>query len=98
MNPRPSVQVAVVMRRETIANRWQPYRWQLLDVVPHEPAFGEAPRCLRRDERTEDWLHPGYTVELFRDDAEGYYLNVTTPAPRSPPVTWPHRPPSPPTC
>ena len=23
------------------------------------------------------WLHPGFTVELFRDEAEGYYLNLT---------------------
>ena len=81
MSARPNVQVAVVMRREAIDNRWQPYRWQLHDVVPHEPGFGDTPRCLRRDARTEDWLHPGFTVELFRDDAEGYYLNVTTPAP-----------------
>ncbi|MEY2618317.1 MAG: hypothetical protein RL522_1319 [Pseudomonadota bacterium] len=81
MSVRPSVQVAVVMRREAIDNRWQPYRWQLHDVVPHEPGFGDTPRCLRRDARTEDWLHPGFTVELFRDDAEGYYLNATTPAP-----------------
>ncbi|MEY4711812.1 MAG: hypothetical protein RIS88_1262 [Pseudomonadota bacterium] len=81
MNPRPSVQVAVVMRREAIDNRWQPWRWQLHDVVPNEPGFGDAPRRLRHDDRIEDWLHPGYTVELFRDDAEGYYLNVTTPAP-----------------
>ena len=81
MSVRPSVQVAVVMRREAIDNRWQPYRWQLHDVVPHEAGFGDTPRCLRRDARTEDWLHPGFAVELFRDDAEGYYLNVTTPAP-----------------
>lgn len=81
MSQRPSVQVAVVMRREAIDNRWQPYRWQLQDVVPHEPGFGDAPRRLRQDERIEDWLHPGFTVELFRDDAEGYFLNATTPAP-----------------
>lgn len=36
---------------------------------------------LRKAEDGEIWLHPGFTVELFRDDAEGYYLNVTTPAP-----------------
>ena len=30
---RPCVVVAVVMRRERIANRWQPWRWVLADVV-----------------------------------------------------------------
>ncbi len=27
------------------------------------------------------WLHRGHRVELFRDDAEGHYLNLTSPSP-----------------
>jgi hypothetical protein len=80
----PSLQVAVLMRRERITgpmSQWQPWRWVLADVVMDEPAFGSEPRRLRQDENGEQWLHPGFTVELFRDDAEGYYLNATTPAP-----------------
>lgn len=75
------MEVAVIMRRERLANRWQPWRWTLEEVVPHEPSFGSAPRLLVQDEFGERWLHPGFSVELFRDDAEGYYLNITTPAP-----------------
>lgn len=78
---RPSVVVAVVMRRERIDNRWQPWRWSLTDIVPHEESFGAQPRLLLKDEQEERWLHPGFKVELFTDDAEGYYLNVTTPQP-----------------
>jgi hypothetical protein len=81
MSQRPSIEVAVIMRRERIDNRWQPWRWVLQDVVPNESAFGVEPRLLFKSEDEERWLHPGFTVELFRDDAEGYYLNVTTPAP-----------------
>lgn len=81
MSERPSMQVAVVMRRERLANQWQPWRWVLEDVVPHQEAFGAEPRLLVRNDDGERWLHPGFTVELFRDDAEGYYLNVTTRAP-----------------
>jgi hypothetical protein len=81
MTERPRVEVAVIMRRERLANRWQPWRWVLDDVVPQERAFGREPRLLMRDDAGERWLHPGFEVELFRDDAEGYYLNVTTPAP-----------------
>src|SRR3954462_12879973 len=81
MATRPSLQVAVVMRRERIDNRWQAWRWILHEVVMHEPAFGTEPRRILADDREERWLHPGYTVELWRDDAEGYYLNATTPAP-----------------
>ena len=78
---RPCVAVAVVMRRERIDNAWQPWRWVLADVVPHEDGFGDRPRLLLKDEREERWLHPGFKVELFLGDAEGYYLNVTTPQP-----------------
>ena len=78
---RPSIEVAVIMRRERIANAWQPWRWVLAEVVPHEEAFGSEPRLLYRNDDEERWLHPGFTVELFRDDAEGYYLNVSTAAP-----------------
>ncbi|MFC5498272.1 DUF3305 domain-containing protein [Caenimonas terrae] len=81
MEPRPSIEVAVVMRRERIDNRWQPWRWILDDVVAQEPGFGSEPRLLHKTESEELWLHPGFLVELFRDDAEGYYLNATTDTP-----------------
>ena len=69
------------MRHERTANRWQSWRWVLDDVVPQEAAFGKEARILHRSDSEVRWLHPGFSVELFRDDAEGYYLNVTTPAP-----------------
>lgn len=78
---RPGLEVAVVMRRERLHNRWQPWRWVLADVVPNEPGFGSEPRLLVKSEDEERWLHPGMRVELFRDDAEGYWLNLTTPSP-----------------
>jgi hypothetical protein len=81
---RPSLYVAVVMRRERVQGpsaRWQPWRWVLDSVVPDEPAFGAGPRLLYDHEDEQRWLHPGFKVELFKDDAEGYYLNATTPAP-----------------
>jgi Protein of unknown function (DUF3305) len=78
---RPCIAVAVVMRRQRIDNRWQPWRWELSDVVPHEDSFGDQPRLLLGDDSEQRWLHPGFKVELFLGDAEGYYLNVTTPKP-----------------
>lgn len=72
------------MRRERIEgpmSRWQSWRWVLADVVPHEEGFGSAARLLYKNDNEERWLHPGYVVELFKDDVEGYYLNVSTPAP-----------------
>ena len=78
---RPTLAVAVVMRRERIDNRWQPWRWALADVVPHEDSFGTAARLLVKSDTEERWLHPGLKVELHIGDAEGYYLNVSTEQP-----------------
>ena len=72
------------MRREPVQGpmaRWQPVRWVLADVVPHEAGFGEQPRCLRQDGDEALWLYPACTVGLFTDDAEGHWLNVTSPVP-----------------
>jgi len=81
MQDRPGLDVAVILRKVPTASRWQAWRWELEDVVPHDPSLGTEPRCLNQGEGGERWLHPGLRVELFRDEAEGYYLNVTTPAP-----------------
>ena len=81
---RPQVRVAVLMRREPVQGpmaRWQPWRWTLAEVVPHEAGFGQTPRCLREDAQGALWLYPDWTVELFTDDAEGYWLNATAPTP-----------------
>jgi hypothetical protein len=78
---RPFMEVAVIMRRERIDNRWQPWRWALADVVPQQPSFGTQARLLLKSADEERWLHPGFRVELLATDAEGYYLNVTTEQP-----------------
>lgn len=82
--PRPTLDVAVVMRRERIegaAARWQEWRWVLAEVIKDDEGFGTAPRRLLKNDNEERWLHPGFKVELLVTDAEGYYLNVSTQAP-----------------
>jgi len=81
---RPFIEVAVIMQR--VANtgpgaRWQPWRWELADVVMHQLGFGTEPRLLYENQSTQRWIHGGLKVELFKDDAEGYYLNATTDVP-----------------
>ncbi len=82
--------VAVLMQRvanQGAAAKWQPWRWQLADVVSladaaHAEPFGGAPRCLRRDEDGGQlWLYPGFQVALHKDTADGYWLNATSGAP-----------------
>jgi hypothetical protein len=80
-NRRPAVQVAVTMRKERLtgaAARWIDWRWRLHDVVLDEGGFGDAPRLLQRGEEGAHWLFPAIEVTLYKDDAEGYYLNATT--------------------
>ena len=79
--PRPALRVAVVMAREASPNRWEDWRFRLVDVVHHEAAFGDEARVLRDDGHLRHTLHPNFSVELFRDEAEGYYLNLSSGAP-----------------
>jgi hypothetical protein len=78
--PAQSVRVAVVMERRTLANRWKPEAWQPVAVVPEEPGPA-APRVVSDDGACARWLHPGFEIVLHRDEAEGYYLNLTATQP-----------------
>ncbi len=78
---RPALRVAVVMEREAAPNRWEDWRYRLVDVVEHEEAFGTVPRVLRDDGKLQRCLFPNFTLELFPDEAEGYYLNLSSGAP-----------------
>lgn len=78
---RPALDVAVVIEREASPNRWEDWRFRIAEVVPDEGAFGREPRLLRDDGKLARWLHPGFRLELFRDEAEGYHLNLTSGAP-----------------
>lgn len=76
-------------------SRWQPWRWVLADVqvtqAPHEvrgpapepaaPVLAQASTGVQAPEGSALWLHAGFRVELFRDDAEGYLLNLESPQP-----------------
>jgi hypothetical protein len=75
---------SVLMRRERVPGamaKWQTWRWVLHDVVLQDPSQSGPARLLRDSEDVQIWLHTGFEVGLFRDDAEGYYLNATSPQP-----------------
>jgi hypothetical protein len=78
---KPSFSLAVVMQRRLSASRWQSEFWEPLSVLAGYQGAGE-PRLLVEDAGMQQWLHPGFTLELHRDEAEGYYLNVSAPNPR----------------
>lgn len=73
--------ISVVMERVAIDNRWQSEKWQLAGVLPDDGDSTE-PRVLMEREGLLHKLYPGFVLKVFRDEAEGYYLNVTAPAPK----------------
>lgn len=77
---RAPVRVAVVMERTTLTNRWQSERWEPVSIVPDDGSE-PAPRLVHEDASQSQWLYPGFVVALFRDEVEGYYLNLTAPKP-----------------
>jgi hypothetical protein len=82
------LQLAVVMRKDFIDNPWQSYRWVLDEVVydvgqfahkkPDHILSDRPAMCMRSDETTERWLYTGFEIQLYKDEAEGYYLNSTS--------------------
>lgn len=82
MNPdRPALQLAVVMEREARPNRWEDWRFTVVDVVVDEGGFAAGTRVLRDDGQRLRTLHPGFVLELYRDEAEGYFLNLSSGSP-----------------
>jgi len=79
--PYPNLAVAVVMQRTQLDNRWQSEKWEPIGVLPDSSEPGAAARVLRQDRASTQWLHPGFKLELFHDESEGYYLNLYSPQP-----------------
>ncbi|QWD66796.1 DUF3305 domain-containing protein [Polynucleobacter sp. MWH-Aus1W21] len=78
---------AVLMRKQNIDNPWVSYRWVPHEVVPDLGQFNSnqnnaiSGQFLGRDADGESWLFTGYELDLFPDEAEGYYLNVSATTP-----------------
>jgi Protein of unknown function (DUF3305) len=75
--------VDLLMERVPLVNRWVSEKWQPAAVVP----LGEgartprAPECIADGPEGTTWRFPGMPIELHPTEAEGYYLNVTSPTP-----------------
>ena len=75
MTPVPIQTVSIVIERLPMESRWATHRWELAGVVPD--VGGEA-RTVVDSERLMQRIHPGHELALYRDEAEGYYLNVSS--------------------
>ena len=77
---KPSFQLAIVMQRRPAVSRWADFVWEPIGVLPGE--HGAEVKLLVEQDGLAQWLHPGFALELHRDETEGYYLNVSSAAPR----------------
>lgn len=69
------------MQRTVLANKWASEQWEAKGVV-RDPMAGATPRVIVETEAMTQVLFPGYRLHLARDEAEGYYLNLTSPEPK----------------
>ncbi|WP_370624116.1 DUF3305 domain-containing protein [Polynucleobacter sp. JS-Safj-400b-B2] len=75
------------MRKQNLDNPWVSYRWVPQEVLPDFGQFNSNQsnsiwgQFLGRDDDGESWLFTGYELDLFPDEAEGYYLNVSAKSP-----------------
>lgn len=80
---------AVLMRKQFVDNPWISFRWAPQEVLPDFGQFNSAAgddgkiigQFLGRDDQGESWLFTGYELNLFPDEGEGYYLNLSAPQP-----------------
>ena len=74
----PSIPITVVMEKRAVASRWVTHEWRAaaaeLATLPGKSAETLGGSEFRR--------HEGFEIRLFRDEAEGYYLNVATGTPK----------------
>jgi hypothetical protein len=80
LTPAQSYPLAIIMERTVLTNRWASEQWEARGVV-RDLAGGSA-RVIVENERLTQMLFPGYRLRLARDEAEGYYLNLTSPEPK----------------
>jgi hypothetical protein len=74
--------LGVIMERALIPGRWSTEKWEAKGVVRDNRPVGATSEVILRDERTTQFLFPGFELKLRRDEAEGYYLNITSSLPK----------------
>jgi hypothetical protein len=81
--PVRSERLAVIMERTLLRNnRWADERWEAKGIVPDSGSAGAEPRLIVERDDSSQMLFPGFQLKLTRDEAEGYFMNLTSPEPK----------------
>ena len=79
------MRVVVIFQRLQAPTRWEQWRHSPTEVIIDDGRWQDLPaaqpRILRDTDGITTTLHAGLHVELFRDEAEGYHLNLSSGAP-----------------
>jgi hypothetical protein len=78
---KPRLAIAVVMQRRASNSRWVDHIWEPWSVLSGYEGES-APRKLVDEPSVSQFLHPGFELELHKDEIEGYYMNVSAQDPR----------------
>jgi hypothetical protein len=79
MIEKPMQKVALVLEREAVESRWETHRWRLVAATPD--MGGDVREIVLDAGARLHRIHPGIELILYRDEAEGYYLNVSSDEP-----------------
>lgn len=74
--------VAVIMERARLNNRWATEKWEAKGVVLDAQQQDGLERVIVDEESLTQVLFPSLKLRLERAEAEGYYLNITSPQPK----------------
>ena len=75
--------VAIIVERLQLHDRWGSERWEAVGVLPDfDSTANPKPQRLYADAEREHFLAGGLVLELFPDEAEGYFLNLSSPVPK----------------
>ena len=69
------------MQRRASNSRWVDHVWEPWSVLSGYEGESTA-RQLVNEPGVAQFMHPGFNLELFKDELEGYYLNVSAQDPR----------------
>ena len=73
---------AVIMERLALNNRWATEKWEAKGVLRDSAPAGASAREIVHNERVMQIMFPGLIIKLHKDEAEGYYYNISSPQPK----------------
>ncbi len=74
--------IAVILECRRLHSRWADEAWEAVGVVPAFDGGDPGPRHIVAEADRDHWLFGGFVLELFRDEADNYFLNLSSPVPK----------------